>query len=153
MTYTNIVFLEHPCGQAMITKVSNTHANRNHTIYIGRTRDPYHFGNPFPIGSPDPLDESIKLDRAGCILAFHGWLSGNPGYDHVEQDRKRWILENMEKLRGQTLGCFCAPKACHGDAYRVFLDEISFEQLQEVVRGRQKAQPHLDEGPLQGSLL
>ncbi|MDT8924976.1 DUF4326 domain-containing protein [Pseudomonas taiwanensis] len=138
----------------MITKVSNIRANSNHTIFIGRSRDPYHFGNPFPIGGKNPLNENQVFDRAGCILAFHDWLAGKPGYEQIEQDRRRWILENLETLRGQTLGCFCAPKACHGDAYRVFLGEITYDDLLDIVQGKPKAQPApAYEAPLQGSLL
>lgn len=137
----------------MITKVSNTRTNRNHTVFIGRSRDPYHFGNPFPIGAADSEKPGVIFDREGCILAFHDWLEGTK-YKEIEQDRRTWILDNLETLRGQTLGCFCAPKACHGDVYRKFLGEITYEQLLELVSptAKQKAAVREPE-PLQGNLL
>jgi hypothetical protein len=137
----------------MITKVSNIRVNQNHTRYIGRTRDPFHFGNPFPIGGVDPEDPNKVFTRESCILAFHDWLTGK-SYKNVEPDRREWILENLETLRGHTLGCFCAPRACHGDAYRVVLGEISYDDLLEIVGARPKAASLTqNDAPFQGSLL
>lgn len=43
-------------------------------------------------------------------------------------------IDHLEVLRGQRLGCTCAPRACHGDIIakvvnRIFKDEFSIEDL------------------------
>ena len=64
-----------------------------HHVYIGR---PSKWGNPFVVGEDGP--------RAECIALY-----------------ERWLLENSElmaalgELRGLVLGCWCAPRQCHGD--------------------------------------
>jgi len=92
------------------TRVVNLRKEK-YTIYIGR-RDGTtpHWGNPFPIGPYCTRDESISRFRA--------WLRGdNAEYLEIEPSRRGWILDNIESLRGETLGCFCKPLDCHGDVY------------------------------------
>lgn len=98
-------------------------------IYIGRSRKGFHFGNPFSskrsaiskIGA-DSVEESIQM--------FRDWLKGERFCD-VEQPRRVWILENIESLRGHTLGCFCRPGPCHGDVYLEFLGEQQEDSLSQ----------------------
>ncbi len=91
-----------------------------HFVYIGRKKEGMHFGNPFSSG-PVTLAE-IKVDsRDASIEAFQLWLSGE-AHTRVESQRREWILENMWRLRGKTLVCFCSPAACHGDLYSRMLD-------------------------------
>ena len=90
-----------------------------HFVYIGRKRQGMHYGNPFSC-RPRSLAE-VKVDsREESIEAFTQWLRGNK-YLEVEPERRRWILDNMWRLRGKTLVCFCYPQDCHGDIYRVWL--------------------------------
>ena len=63
-------------------------------VYIGR---PSKWGNPYSIGT--------NGSRLVCITLYREWLARE-----VEAGR----LDPRE-LRGKTLGCWCAPKACHGD--------------------------------------
>lgn len=62
-------------------------------VYIGR---PSKWGNPFVVGRDGARGECIEL-------------------------YERWLLENEElmaalpQLRGKVLGCWCAPRRCHGD--------------------------------------
>jgi hypothetical protein len=64
-----------------------------HHVYIGR---PSKWGNPFVVGKHG--------ERGECIALY-----------------ERWVLENgalmgaLGELRGLVLGCWCAPRACHGD--------------------------------------
>jgi hypothetical protein len=62
-------------------------------IYIGR---PSIWGNPFEIGKDGTRDEVIAKYRA--------WI--------VEQPQ---LMAQIADLYGKTLGCWCSPKACHGD--------------------------------------
>jgi hypothetical protein len=63
-------------------------------IYIGR---PSPYGNPFEIGVHGTREEVIKK--------FEEYLMSN----------HRLIKLVKENLKDKILGCWCAPKACHGD--------------------------------------
>lgn len=62
--------------------------------YIGR---PSIWGNPFRVGPDGP--------REAVIEQYRQWLLAQP---HLVK------LAKVE-LRGKVLGCWCAPKPCHGD--------------------------------------
>ncbi|MFA7101502.1 MAG: DUF4326 domain-containing protein [Bacilli bacterium] len=73
-------------------------------VYIGRGSP---FGNPFVIGKDGIREEVIEKYRS----YFRGKLE-DPAF-------KAMVL----RLRGKRLGCFCKPKACHGDIIKEWLDE------------------------------
>jgi Domain of unknown function (DUF4326) len=64
-----------------------------HHVYIGR---PSKWGNPFVVGKDGT--------RAECIALYERWLLENSE-----------LMAALEELRGLVLGCWCAPRACHGD--------------------------------------
>jgi|19_taG_2_1085344.scaffolds.fasta_scaffold00557_1 DNA-directed RNA polymerase subunit RPC12/RpoP len=70
-------------------------------VYIGR---PSRWGNPFSIGRDG--------NRAEVIEKYRVWF--------FEQDER--FFRDLEKLRGKSLVCFCAPLSCHGDVIKEFLD-------------------------------
>lgn len=79
-------------------------------VYIGR---PVHglkgsiWANPFKI-VPDGTREEVIEKYRGYILC------------------KPELLEQLESLRGKTLGCWCKPQACHGD---VLVELLNGERL------------------------
>ncbi len=64
-----------------------------HDVYIGR---PSRWGNPFVIGRDGT--------RADVIARYEAWLLEQPE-----------LVDALPELAGKTLGCWCAPRACHGD--------------------------------------
>ena len=62
-------------------------------VYIGR---PSKWGNPFVLGKDGTRQEVIEKYRT--------WIMQQPH-----------LLASISELRGKTLGCWCAPKSCHGD--------------------------------------
>ena len=62
-------------------------------VYIGR---PSKWGNPFSIGKDGTREE--------VILKYLKWLKNQPE-----------LIAALPELKGKRLGCWCAPKACHGD--------------------------------------
>ena len=62
-------------------------------VYIGR---PSVWGNPFEIGRDGTREQVIARYRA--------WVRTQPD-----------LMARLPELRGKTLGCWCAPHACHGE--------------------------------------
>jgi Domain of unknown function (DUF4326) len=64
-----------------------------HHVYIGR---PSKWGNPFVVGRDGA--------RGECIALYERYL-----LDSTE------LMAALGELRGLVLGCWCAPRPCHGD--------------------------------------
>lgn len=62
-------------------------------VYIGR---PSKWGNPFEIGKDGTREE--------VITKYRTWILTQPA-----------LLRDLPELRGKVLGCWCFPRACHGD--------------------------------------
>lgn len=71
-------------------------------------------------------DVYIGRDVRSLGLADDGW--GNPfiiGRDGTREEvleqyrvwvlQQKWLMARVHELKGKTLGCWCAPLACHGD--------------------------------------
>lgn len=66
-------------------------------VYIGRGSK---WGNPYIIGKDGDRDEVIfKYEKYLKKMIMNGEIT----------------KEDLQSLKGKTLGCFCKPKACHGD--------------------------------------
>jgi hypothetical protein len=95
------------------TRVVNLH-REPFDVYIGRRgkgHDGY-FGNPFSLafGASD-------RERAECLEKFRGYFLAK-----VESDPE--FAARVRELRGKVLGCFCKPKACHGDVIAEYVDSL-----------------------------
>lgn len=109
-------------------KVMGRDFNRATMIYIGR---PYadaspakmeqHFGNPF--SSIHTATPTIKVNsREEAVENFELWIRGK-AFKNVEPSRRQWILDNLDLLKDKHLGCWCAPRLCHGEIYIKLLKE------------------------------
>ena len=77
----------------------------DYDVYIGRGRDPRsgepgEWGNPFPTGADGSRLEVIEKYRC--------WL-------WAEIQAERIDVAALAALHGKTLGCWCAPRRCHGE--------------------------------------
>jgi hypothetical protein len=90
--------------------------------YIGR---PTKWGNPFS-HLPNSAAHIRVKNREEAVEAYREWLLGT-NYRGVLQEQRQWILDNLPILKGKTLGCFCAPKSCHGDVLRELLNSSTAE--------------------------
>jgi hypothetical protein len=85
-----------------MTKV--VHCKReSYQVYIGR---PSKWGNPFQIGKDGTREEVIEKYKA--------WILDQP-------DLLKAIIP---ELKGKTLGCWCHPRACHGDILAMLADTM-----------------------------
>jgi hypothetical protein len=66
---------------------------QTYDVYIGR---PSKWGNPFVVGEDGTREQVIQKYRV--------WLLEQPD-----------LLASLPELKGKVLGCWCAPRACHGD--------------------------------------
>ncbi len=79
------------------------HCKRHaYDVYIGR---PGTWGNPFRIGRDGGRDE--------VIARYEAWLGHQPT-----------LLARLGELRGKRLGCWCAPRPCHGDVLARLADAL-----------------------------
>ena len=62
------------------------------------------WGNPFKIGAPNYANAGRKITREESIDLYYDWIIG-----------KHDLLDQLDELKGKRLGCWCKPKACHGD--------------------------------------
>jgi hypothetical protein len=67
--------------------------SKPYDVNIGR---PSKWGNPFVIG--------LDGNREEVIEKYEAWLM-------TQSD----LIEALPELRGRVLGCWCAPRPCHGD--------------------------------------
>ena len=67
--------------------------HEKYDIYIGRGSK---WGNPFIIGKDGTRSEVIKK--------YNKWIQNQPQ-----------LMNSLHELNGKILGCYCKPKACHGD--------------------------------------
>lgn len=88
-----------------ITKVSNKDLGDSYDVYIGRGTL---WGNPYQMGKEGTREEVIAKFAYDFERRF---LKLPEKFD-----------ENIEKLRGKTLGCHCKPAPCHGDIIANYLN-------------------------------
>ena len=86
-------------------EVMNKHY-QEYDVYIGRGSK---WGNPFKIGEDGDREEVIKK--------YEEYIRNKPE-----------LLQNLQELRNKRLGCFCAPRACHGDILVKLVEEMEDEE-------------------------
>lgn len=85
-----------------------------HAVYIGR---------PSPLGNPYKITDSKSRDDV--IDAYERYLIG--GYES-DGRIQRAINDLVEKyLAGEEINllCFCAPRRCHGEVIREFVEKLA----------------------------
>ena len=82
-------------------------------VYIGR-------GSPY--GNPFPMRNKSDEERQEVIDAYEQYA------------RQVFEPEDLAPLIGKELGCFCKPKACHGDVLVKLLDEWE----EEIINARER---------------
>lgn len=83
--------------------------NEAYDVYIGRAgkgrTGP--FGNPFIVGRDG--------ERGECVELFRRWF-------YSEEGREMRELVDARIKKGDRLGCFCKPAACHGDVIAEYIN-------------------------------
>ncbi len=84
-----------------MTRVVNLR-HESYDIYIGRGSK---YGNPFVIGRDGNREEVVRK--------YEEWILSQPE-----------TLVSLHDLKDKVLGCYCKPKACHGDVLASMVDEL-----------------------------
>lgn len=108
-------------GGEPVTQIVNKRRTDSYTVDIGRSNHGQNDMSNTPVGEPGWLGNPYSAEKYGrerCIVLFRGDF-----YNRLEDDRE--FREAVEELRGETLGCYCKPKACHGDVIVAYLNENS----------------------------
>jgi hypothetical protein len=80
-------------------------------VYIGR---PSKWGNPFTDLDLDKTKAQFHAqNRTDAIAKYRAWILTQPQ-----------LIKSLPELKGKTLGCWCAPKACHGDVLAELAEKI-----------------------------
>ena len=108
-------------------KVVNKYREPNH-IYIGRGST---LGNPFA------MKDKSDQERFRVIKEYKDYfkqqLLDNSEFRMVIMQ----LIMNNRSGVDMNLGCFCAPKACHGDIIKNFVESIPFSMEvshEEIIR-------------------
>lgn len=80
---------------------------------------PTKWGNPFTL--QQAIEAEYDNPRSACVSHYRAWLEGHPYYQdaydmHMAVVDRRWVLANLDQLRGRDLGCWCPlDRPCHAD--------------------------------------
>lgn len=79
-------------------------------VYIGRAGrgEQGYFGNPIQINHLCPECNRIHRDNSSIVKCYSVYFSRR-----FKKDSE--FRQKVKALKGKRLGCFCKPKACHGD--------------------------------------
>jgi len=89
-----------------MTRVVNLH-KEPYGVYIGRGSK---WGNPYIIRQDGTREEVIEKYRLWILTQQH-------------------LMYSLHALKGKILGCFCKPKACHGDILVELIESIKHQKL------------------------
>lgn len=93
-----------------MTKIVNIYHRVPYDVYIGR---PSKWGNPFS-HLDGTLAEYKVATRDEAVDRYAEWIKKQPE-----------LLAALDELKDKTLGCFCAPKRCHGDVLKQLAEKIN----------------------------
>lgn len=91
----------------MKTTVVNKYKDK-YDVYIGRFKQGSMFGNKFTVQ---------EYGREKAIELYRKWF-----YRTLE--RNAYFKKQVLALKGKILGCYCKPKACHGDVIAEYLNSL-----------------------------
>ena len=85
-------------------------------VYIGR---PTKWGNPFThLKDGKTLAKFVVVSRDKAVEAYYEWITNGEG---------KHLMKDLHELKGKTLGCWCSPKACHGDVLLKLIEKENGE--------------------------
>ena len=74
----------------------------NYVVHCKKSKYDVYIGRPSKWGNPIRLER--EADRERVLVDYRKWLMQQPD-----------LLNSLHELKGKILGCWCAPRLCHGD--------------------------------------
>jgi hypothetical protein len=105
----------------MATTVANIHRDQEHTVYIGR---PSAWQNRYSHLPSKASDVIYVATRTEAVKRHRMDLAEDP----------EMIALIQSELKGESLGCFCAPAPCHGHTLARVAEFATVEEAQEWLR-------------------
>ena len=102
----------------MTTTVITLLKEIQYNVYIGR---PSEWGYPYTHTESQVADFKVE-DREEAIDKYKVYL-------HKRIKEEPGFKEKLLELDGKVLGCWCAPKYCHGDVICMAINEIKLGLL------------------------
>lgn len=92
-------------------------------IRVGKKWDKgvVYVGRPSPLGNPYPMRSERDRDRV-CDLYKH-WFNDKVARNDPGVMRELERLQMLHAHGDLVLGCFCAPKRCHADTIKAWLEK------------------------------
>jgi hypothetical protein len=110
---TNGKTVEEAPEEVALVQTSVVHNLReDFDVYIGR-EVPEHRVPASKWGNPFVMEDESDAARERAIAAYRGWVVQQPD-----------LMGSLEELRGRRLGCWCAPKRCHGDVLVELIESL-----------------------------
>ncbi len=82
---------------------NNVYIGRRGVVFVNKVRYPQKdsiWYNPYKVGKDGSREEVIAKYEV---------------YIKNRLEKEEGLKEELKKLKGKTLGCWCSPEACHGD--------------------------------------
>jgi len=102
-------------GYMEICKVVH-HKKDDYDVFIAR---PSKWGCPFSYKTGTRA-EFILPSRKEAIEAYREWITNGDG---------KHLLSDLHELQGKTLGCWCHPRACHGDVLVELVNNLNKPEI------------------------
>jgi hypothetical protein len=101
-------------------KLRSSMTQEMRTVVVNRYKEPFEvdigrgskWGNPYS-HEPKSRAKFIVKSRAEAVRLFRYWILGQPH-----------LLADLGELKGKILGCYCLPKACHGEILAELADNF-----------------------------
>jgi len=96
--------------RAWMADPNNVYIGRRGIVFINNVRFPPNdsiWANPYKV--------SAAMTREMAIAQYETYI--------IEKIRTEHLENELEKLRGKNLGCWCKPEACHGDVLLKLLNK------------------------------
>lgn len=87
-------------------------------VYIGRSSDGLGWGNPYSHQEGTGAQHVVPT-RDDAVAAYRAWMESRLAADEPG------LADLIRSLHGKTLGCWCAPKACHGDVLADLAEQLT----------------------------
>lgn len=91
----------------------NVYIGRGGVVFIEKERFPKRgskFLNPFKIGRDGNRDEVLQKYKIYIC-------------DKLKEDKK--LMDELNKMKGKKIGCWCCPEKCHGDILVEIIETIN----------------------------